>query len=36
VTGIALGLMIIWLFALFEKRRNELLRFIEELKAWEA
>jgi hypothetical protein len=34
-SGIALGAAIITLFALFEKRRNDLLAAIEKLKQWE-
>lgn len=33
--GIALGLIILTLFGLFEKKRSELLHWIERLKAWE-
>ncbi|HEX4949240.1 MAG TPA: hypothetical protein VFZ34_21365 [Blastocatellia bacterium] len=36
VTGIIVGLAIILLFALFEKKRNELLQLVEGLRAWEA
>jgi hypothetical protein len=36
VTGIALGLTIILVFALFEKKRDDLMRLVEGLKAWEA
>jgi hypothetical protein len=36
VTGIVVGLAIIWLFAMFEKKRGELLRLVEGLRAWEA
>jgi len=35
VTGIALGLLIILLFALFEKKRDEMLRLIDGLRTWE-
>jgi hypothetical protein len=35
VSGIGLGLAIIVLFAVFEKRRHDVLRVIEELKRWE-
>ena len=35
VAGILLGLAIIALFALFEKKRDELLALVEGLKAWE-
>jgi hypothetical protein len=33
-SGIVLGAAILTLFALFEKRRNDVLRVIEEIKAW--
>ncbi len=33
-SGIVLGAAILTLFALFEKRRNDLLRMIEEVKSW--
>jgi hypothetical protein len=36
VTGIVVGLAIILLFAMFEKKRAELLRLVEGLRAWEA
>jgi len=36
VTGIMVGLGIILLFALFEKKRSELLRLVEGLRSWEA
>jgi hypothetical protein len=36
VTGIALGLTIILLFALFEKKRDDLMRLVEGLRSWEA
>jgi hypothetical protein len=36
VTGIVVGLAIILLFAMFEKKRSELLRLVEGLRAWEA
>ena len=36
VTGIVMGLAIILLFAMFEKKRSELLRLLEGLRAWEA
>lgn len=35
VAGISLGVGIIALFALFEKRRNEMLQMVEGLKQWE-
>jgi hypothetical protein len=35
VAGIVLGLLIIFLFALFELKRNEVLRMVEGLKQWE-
>jgi hypothetical protein len=34
-SGIVLGAAILTLFALFEKRRNDVLRMIEEIKRWE-
>jgi hypothetical protein len=34
VSGIALGVAILALFAVFEKRRNDVLRLIEEIKRW--
>jgi hypothetical protein len=36
VTGIVTGSLIIALFGLFEKRRDDVLRVVEELKHWEA
>ncbi|MBS1812359.1 MAG: hypothetical protein JST84_29610 [Acidobacteria bacterium] len=36
VTGIIAGLAIILLFAMFEKKRAELLRLVEGLRSWEA
>ncbi len=36
VTGIVVGLAIILLFAMFEKKRSELLRLVEGLRTWEA
>ncbi|MFN7929106.1 MAG: hypothetical protein U0Y68_14405 [Blastocatellia bacterium] len=36
VTGILAGLAIILLFAMFEKKRSELLRLVEGLRTWEA
>ena len=36
VLGITLGIGILVLFGLFEKRRNEMQRFTEKLRAWEA
>lgn len=36
VTGILAGLGIILLFAMFEKKRSELLRLVEGLRTWEA
>ena len=36
VTGIIVGLAIILLFAMFEKKRSELLRLVEGLRTWEA
>ena len=36
VTGIIAGLAIILLFAMFEKKRSELLRLVEGLRTWEA
>jgi hypothetical protein len=35
VSGILLGAAILTLFALFEKRRNDLLRLVEELQRWQ-
>jgi hypothetical protein len=35
VAGIVTGAMIIFMFAVFEKKRNELLRLVEGLKEWE-
>jgi hypothetical protein len=34
-SGIVLGLAILGLFALFEKRRNDVLRVVEQLKKWD-
>jgi hypothetical protein len=34
-SGIALGVAIVALFAVFEKRRNDVLRLIEEIKKWD-
>jgi hypothetical protein len=34
VSGIVLGVAILTMFALFEKRRNEVLKMIDELKRW--
>jgi hypothetical protein len=36
VTGIITGVLIIALFGLFEKRRDDVLRVVEELKHWQA
>ena len=36
VAGIVTGVLIIALFGLFEKRRDDVLRVVEELKHWEA
>ncbi|MEX2187117.1 MAG: hypothetical protein WD875_10000 [Pirellulales bacterium] len=36
VTGIVAGVLIIALFGLFEKRRDDMLRLVERIKAWEA
>ena len=36
VAGIITGSLIIALFGLFEKRRDDVLRVVEELKHWEA
>jgi hypothetical protein len=33
-SGIVLGVAILALFALFEKRRNDVLRLLEELRRW--
>ncbi len=35
VCGIALGAAILAMFALFEKRRNDVLAAVEQLKDWE-
>jgi hypothetical protein len=35
VTGIALGVFILYSFAMFERRREEMLRFVERLKQWQ-
>lgn len=35
VMGIALGLFILYSFAMFERRRQEILRFVEQLKQWQ-
>jgi len=35
VSGIVLGSAILALFALFEKRRNDVLQLLEELKRWD-
>jgi hypothetical protein len=35
VTGIVVGVLIITLFAVFEKKRQEVLRLIDELREWE-
>ncbi len=34
-SGIVLGVAILSLFAVFEKRRNDVLRVLEELKKWD-
>ena len=34
VSGIVLGAAILALFAVFEKRRNDVLRLIEEIRHW--
>jgi hypothetical protein len=36
VAGIVTGVLIIALFGLFEKRRDDVLRMVDELKQWEA
>jgi hypothetical protein len=36
VTGIAFGALIILTFALFERKRHEMLKLVEELKQWQA
>ena len=36
LTGIVTGALIIALFGLFEKRRDDVLRVVEELKHWQA
>jgi len=35
IAGISLGVAIIAVFALFEKKRNEVLQVVEGLKQWE-
>ena len=35
VSGIVLGAAILALFAVFEKRRNDVLRLVEEIKRWD-
>jgi hypothetical protein len=34
-SGIVLGAIILTLFALFEKRRNDVMKVLEEIKRWE-
>jgi len=34
VSGIVLGVLIILLFALFEKRRNDMLKMLDNMKRW--
>ena len=34
-SGIVLGLAILGMFALFEKRRNDVLRVFEQIREWE-
>ena len=36
VTGIIAGVLILALFAVFEKKRHEVLKLVEQLKQWEA
>jgi hypothetical protein len=36
IAGIVTGALIIALFGLFEKRRNDILRLVDRLKQWEA
>ncbi|MGE0129853.1 MAG: hypothetical protein AB7U82_17365 [Blastocatellales bacterium] len=36
VTGIAFGALIIFIFALFERKRHEMLKLVEQLKQWQA
>jgi cytochrome c biogenesis protein CcdA len=36
VAGIVTGVLIIALFGVFEKRRDDVLRMVERLKQWEA
>jgi hypothetical protein len=36
VSGIVVGVLIIALFGLFEKRRDDVLRVVENLKQWQA
>jgi hypothetical protein len=33
-SGIVLGVAILTLFAVFEKRRNDVLRMVEQIKMW--
>jgi hypothetical protein len=35
VSGIVLGAAILTLFAVFEKRRNDVLHLLEEIKGWD-
>jgi hypothetical protein len=35
VMGIALGVFIIYTFAMFERKREEMLRFVGRLKQWQ-
>jgi hypothetical protein len=35
VSGIVLGVAILTLFAVFEKRRNDVLQMLEEIKHWD-
>jgi len=36
VAGIVTGILIITLFGLFEKKRNDLLKLVDHLKKWDA
>ncbi len=36
VSGIVTGVLIIALFGLFEKKRDDMLRLVEQVKQWEA
>jgi hypothetical protein len=36
VTGICLGILILYMFALFERKRQQMLGFIEQIRHWQA